>query len=91
MCSVTFPLVTAELRWMASSLISCSCCCFHRSIWMRTSAPAFAPQLSFERLHLLIAPPVDPPLHATRHRDAQIDASRSCEHKKDEEYKTELF
>jgi hypothetical protein len=49
------------------------------------------PQLSFERLHLLIAPPVDPPLHATRHRDAQIDASRSCKHKKDEEYKTELF
>jgi len=40
MCSVTFPLVTAELRWMASSLISCSCCCFHRSIWMRTSALA---------------------------------------------------
>mgnify|MGYP000399644406 CR=1 FL=1 len=29
-----------QLRWMASSLISCSCCCFHRSIWMRTSALA---------------------------------------------------
>ena len=30
MCSVTLPLVTAELRCMASSLIFCSCYCFHR-------------------------------------------------------------
>ena len=71
--SVTFPLVTAELRWMASSLISCSCCCFHRSIWMRTSAFGQVAQLSFERLL------------------ACKGGSTGGEHKKDEEYKTELF
>jgi hypothetical protein len=42
------------------------------------------PQLSFERLHLLIAPTVDPLLSATSHRDAQEDASCGCKHEKRE-------
>ena len=34
------------------------------------------PQLSFERLPLLVAPLVDRHLNATSHRDAQVDAHR---------------
>ena len=77
-------LVTAELRCMASGLISCSCSCFHRSICMRASAAASCFSCVSSACLSSLRHRLIPHLNSARHCDAQVDASCGRKHKQAE-------
>ena len=84
MCSGTLPLVTAELRYMVSSLIFLFVFLLPPLHLHACISSGQLLQFSFERLPLLIAPSVDPHLNSARHCDAQVDASCGRKHKQAE-------